>query len=365
MTPGIAASGLVPYVAVAEEGLMTEQFNPRVTPWHIDDSEFYELESFEAQLRFLLQYAVLAPSGHNTQPWAFRLTPDGVEVFADYSKRLLVIDPQDRELLMSVGAAITNFRVAAAHFGFETTVMYEERPEESLCVATIAARETSGPDAALSHLFSAICQRHTNRQPFERQPIKPETLSTILDVMDEYPLFLYLVIPREKLQAIDLIAAGDRKQMAGEAFRGELADWICTDETASQGIPAESLGIPSLVASTASWAIRRFDLGAITAPRSRTLAVTAQLLLVLASENDRISLLRAGEVLERLLLTLTLEGLDYSFLNQPIEVLELRDELQALVGSVSPPQLLIRAGHAAAAADATPRRPVEAVLMKG
>ena len=339
-------------------------FNPRVTPWHIDDSEFYELESFQEQMQFLLLYAVLAPSGHNTQPWAFRVTTEGVEVFADYSKRLLVIDPQDRELLMSVGTAITNFRAAAAHFGFETTVLYGERPEESLCVATIAARETSYPDAALSQLFPAIRLRHTNRQPFEHAPIKPEVLSTILDVMDEYPLFLYLVIPREKLQAIDLIASGERKQMAGEAFRGELADWICSDESASQGIPAESLGIPSLVSSTASWAIRRFDLSAITAPRCRKLAVTAQFLMVLASENDSISLLKAGEVLERLLLTLTLGGLDYSFLNQPIEVVELREELQSLVGSLSPPQLLIRAGHAAVTAEATPRRPVEAVLMK-
>ena len=342
---------------------MIESFNPRVTPWHIDDSEFYELESFGEQMRFLLQYAVLAPSGHNTQPWAFRVTAGGVEVFADYSKRLLVIDPQDRELLMSVGAAITNFRVAAAHFGFETTVLYEERPEESLSVATVAVRETSSPDAGLTQLFSAIRQRHTNRQPFERRMIKPETLSTILDVMDEYPNLLHLVIPREKLRAIDLIAAGDRKQMAGEAFRGELADWICSDEGASQGIPASSLGIPALVSPSASWAIRRFDLGAITAPRSRTLAVTAQLLIVLASENDRISLLRAGELLERLLLTLTLAGLDYSFLNQPIEVLELRDQLQSLVGSDCPPQLLIRIGHATVAAEATPRRPLEAVLV--
>jgi nitroreductase len=342
---------------------MTEPFNPRVTPWHIDDAEFYELESFDAQMRFLLQYAVLAPSGHNTQPWAFRVTSEGVEVFADYSKRLPVIDPQDRELLLSVGAAITNFRVAAAHFGFETTVLYEQRPEDSIAVATVVARETSCPDAALSRLFAAIPQRHTNRQPFEQQPIKPETLSTILDVMDEFPYLLNLVIPREKLRVIDLIAAGDRKQMAGEAFRGELADWICTEDE-SQGIPAAALGIPPLVSNSASWAIRRFDVGAITAPRSRTLAVTAQLLIVLASENDRVALLRAGEVLERLLLTLTLEGLDYSFLNQPIEVLELRDQLQQLVGSASPPQLLIRVGHALAAAEATPRRPMEAVLVK-
>ena len=120
---------------------MSEHFHPRRTPWHIDDSEFYELESFDEQMRFLLNYAVLAPSGHNTQPWNFRITPDGVEVLADYTQRLPLIDPQNRELLMSVGAAITNFRVAAAHFGFNTAVIYDCLAEEWFPVAHLSATE--------------------------------------------------------------------------------------------------------------------------------------------------------------------------------------------------------------------------------
>ncbi|MEA2489007.1 MAG: hypothetical protein QOH21_799, partial [Acidobacteriota bacterium] len=76
-------------------------------------------------MAFLLRYAILAPSGHDTQPWSFRITAHGVEVMADYSRRLPVVDKDDRELLMSVGAAIANFGLAAAHFGFDTTLTYE------------------------------------------------------------------------------------------------------------------------------------------------------------------------------------------------------------------------------------------------
>ena len=79
---------------------MTEQKNQRREPWFIDDSEFYELESREAEMEFLLRYAVLAPSGHNTQPWKFAIVPEGIEVFADYSRRLPQIDPDDRELIV-------------------------------------------------------------------------------------------------------------------------------------------------------------------------------------------------------------------------------------------------------------------------
>src|SRR6266496_1085366 len=100
------------------------KYESRFAPWQIDDSEFYEIESREEQLHFLLQYAILAPSSHNAQPWQFRITAEGIEVLPDLSRHLPIVDPFDRELWMSIGAAITNLRVAAAHFGFDTTVLY-------------------------------------------------------------------------------------------------------------------------------------------------------------------------------------------------------------------------------------------------
>src|SRR5205814_5546335 len=107
--------------------------------------DFYEIESQREQVKFLLEYAILAPSGHNTQPWFFRIAEDGVEVYADYSRRLPVADPGDRELMMSIGAAITNLRAAAAHFGFESSVLYQPVFDEALPVAMVSLRETCAP----------------------------------------------------------------------------------------------------------------------------------------------------------------------------------------------------------------------------
>jgi hypothetical protein len=33
--------------------------------------------------RRLVSLAILAPSVHNTQPWAWRIGPDGIDLFAD------------------------------------------------------------------------------------------------------------------------------------------------------------------------------------------------------------------------------------------------------------------------------------------
>ena len=37
--------------------------------------------------------ATLAPSVHNTQPWRFVVRGDGLDMLADWSRRLTVLDP--------------------------------------------------------------------------------------------------------------------------------------------------------------------------------------------------------------------------------------------------------------------------------
>jgi nitroreductase len=67
----------------------------------------------EPRLRFLLGYAILAPSSHNTQPWRFRLRGPTLDLLADRRRALPVVDPEDRALVISCGAALGHLRVAA------------------------------------------------------------------------------------------------------------------------------------------------------------------------------------------------------------------------------------------------------------
>lgn len=48
-------------------------------------------------VNFVLKYAVLAPSSHNTQPWIFRVSNERVALFADRTRALPANDPDDRE----------------------------------------------------------------------------------------------------------------------------------------------------------------------------------------------------------------------------------------------------------------------------
>lgn len=345
---------------------MSETFDPRVTPWHLDESEFYEIESHEERMELLLRYAVLAPSGHNTQPWSFRIVPEGIEVYADYSRRLPVADPMDRELLLSIGAAIMNLRVAAAHFGYESTVLYDSEADgENEPVAEVALRETCAPNERLAALFASIPKRHTNRTEFDSREIEPTALEKLCDYAEENAELVRFVVPHDRSRAAELVAEADRLLMASEAWRGELAQWVRPNDGApGDGMCGDAFGIPGPLGALAPWMVRSFDMGSAKAKLDRDLVEQAAGLLVITSDDDRTSLLRAGETLEGLLLTLTSVGLQYAFVNQPMEVDALRGQMWSLLRSPKPPQLMIRIGYAQAVQRAMPRRPVGAVKRR-
>jgi hypothetical protein len=341
---------------------MTSITSPRVAPWHIDDSEFFEIEGSREQKEFLIRYAVLAPSGHNAQPWSFTISGDEIAVHPDYSRRLPVADPMDRELMLSIGAAVTNLRVAAAHFGFESTVIYEPAEDRPSPVAVITLRETCNPDEDLRRLFPAITRRHTARSDFDARGIEPETLDELCAFVERSEMTRF-ILPQERARATTLVEEADQLLMQNDQWRSELAAWVRPNESsAADGIPADAFGIPGPLSAFAPWLIRSIDMGATQAKRDRQLMEHAAGVIAVTSDDDRVALLRAGEALERLLLFLTSLHVQYAFMNQVIQVPQLRRELWKVIRTPKPPQLLIRIGYSDVRQRAMPRRSADTVL---
>jgi hypothetical protein len=73
-----------------------------------------------------LYHAGLAPSGHNSQPWRAKIeSPRLWTVEVDDSRQLPAVDPNNRELLLSIGAFVENLSIAAGVLGLsaETDVV--------------------------------------------------------------------------------------------------------------------------------------------------------------------------------------------------------------------------------------------------
>jgi hypothetical protein len=91
--------------------------------------------------------------------------------------------------------------------------------------------------------------------------------------------------------------------------------------------------------------------------------VHSPMLVVLGTEDDGPKdWLAAGQALQRVLLRARSEEVWASFLCQPLEVPELRDQVGQLCGHPHP-QVLLRLGYADAASP-TPRRPLRSLLIR-
>jgi nitroreductase len=311
-----------------------------------------------------LRYAVRAPSGHNTQPWRFAISHDLLHLYADRSRRLPVVDPDDRALVISCGAALAHLTVALRHFGYAgDPTPFPDAADRDL-LATVGLGQAHRPEPDDHELFEAIGTRHTHRAAFESRPIPHRILAQLQRDSEGTGAAVHVFTGDEPQAALaKLVAEGDRTQFSAAGFRRELAAWVRPNRTRRpDGMPGYAFGISDLPSLLGPTMIATFDAGARQAKKDEQLAMTAPALIVLSTAGDTPSdWLAAGQAVAVLVLRATAHGLAASFLNQPIEVPALRARLCGLLGSSASPQLLLRVGYGANDRP-TPRRSVADVL---
>jgi hypothetical protein len=335
------------------------------TAWSVDPRQFDKHASIEEKLRFALRYAVLAPSNHNTQPWHFIVDGDCLTVCADRTRALPVVDPFDRELIISCGAALFNLRVALSRFGLAYAITPFPAPADVDVLAHLRIVPEGHCDNSLIPLFDAIQQRVTTRETFVDEPTPPEFQRRLLEAGAAEGCDIVCVesaAGRENLAA--LIGEADQTQFKDPRFRRELASWVHPGRN-QDGMPALSAGMRGLLdlaVPLVSSVIRTFDLGGGMAAAHHALAIGSPLLLCIATgTDDAPAWFAAGQALERVLLAVAAAGMTASYLNQPIESTPLRERLRAVLDLDGMPQLLIRVGRGAQAPH-SPRRPLADVM---
>lgn len=332
-------------------------WDPKVTPWEVDPSGYATAAPIERKIRFLLRYAVLAPSSHNSQPWLFHIRGSEVRVYADASRWLAVADPDQRELHISLGCAIENLIVAAEYFGFGHRVRYAqgESSEGAAAVVTLASgvapSGVRGPE-----LFDAIRLRKTNHGVYEPRTVPEHVLERLRGAVVEPDLEVHLSDdPALKAAVHDLVVRADAAQFADPAWREELGCWI------GRG----AFGAPWVRAKLAQLAVTWLDLGGATARRDTRILMSAPVFgIVLSRASHRAAWIRAGQAFERICLTATLHGLVLQPVSQIVQVPETRERLQELLPDRGAIALqTFRLGYAEPERDHTPRRPIEEVIL--
>ncbi|MFN8595086.1 MAG: twin-arginine translocation signal domain-containing protein [Anaerolineae bacterium] len=318
-------------------------------------------QSGPQQLRELVRYATLAANGHNTQPWKFAIQESTVEIHPDYARRLTIVDPQDRELWISLGCALENLLIAASAAGYASEVIYPDSTD------VIRVRLTTDTPHA-SPLFEAIPLRQNVRSEYDGQLVNSHDLDQIQALMLEPGVSLRFATNQPDLAVVlDYVQQGNLNQYADRAFIAELIQWLrFTKKEALASLD----GLYTLCSGNLEvprWLGRMFVSG--TTPQqqadidAKKLRSSAGAVIVASESEDKVAWVRVGQVYERLALTLTRLNIQSAFLNQPIEVADVRDQFQSALGlGTARPQLLLRYGYASAMPRSL-RRPVEQVLL--
>lgn len=310
-------------------------------------------------VRAALALAIRAPSVHNTQPWRWRIGDRSVHLYADRSRELVATDPDQRELILSCGAALHHLRTAFAALGWSTIVHRlpnPAQPDHLAAVELVRHRPTS-LDVEMS---AAISHRHTDRRRYSTWPVPAGHLGLVAERAASLGVLVRQLTDGARDELGYAVRAAAARHAGDVDYQLELATWSGQHGT-DDGVPARNIPFPHVGDEIPDRWFRGASL-----PDWATEEDGAELLALGTTSDDRMSQLRAGEALSAALLTATNVGLATCLLTEPLEIPELRRMVRMeVLDDWAFPQAIIRVGWAQTSAEPlhpTPRRALEDVL---
>lgn len=310
-----------------------------------------------------IRYATLAPNGHNTQPWQFRIGKGRIEIRPDFSRRTPIVDPDDHHIFVSLGCAAENLSIAAGARGQPGDLSFEPA-NDGAAVLTLGG-EPSGPVA----LFDAIPERQSTRADYDGKSISSSDLQSLAKAAIVPGVDLVLMTDRPMMDRVrDLVVTGNSAQLADAAFVRELKSWLrFSPRQALQtgdGLFSAASGSPTAPAWLGpilfDWV---FKVSSENEKYARQIRSSAGIAVFVAQKEDREHWVLAGRACQRFALQATALGLKHAFINQPVEVARLRPELANLVGMPGRrPDIVMRFGYGPTLPYSA-RRPVSTVLV--
>jgi hypothetical protein len=321
----------------------------------------------EEVARYVVAQATWAPSVHNTQPWLFTTDGQQISLHADASRRLVVADPDGREMMISCGAALFNVRLALRSLDYvpETCVLPD--PDQPALVAQVSWRQQAAADEFERRLSRHVLSRRTHRGAFDPEPLPRDTLAALRTAAAREGAALRIVANdgRRAALAAAVETAERHLRLVDERVR-ELARWAPAPGSGRRdGVPATSYparaehtepyfpgrdfahghgwGLPPL--STAVWGRAAGATGLLTTPADRP-----------------VDWVNAGQALQRILLTTTACGAAVALHSQPLELPWLREFIRMQLSDGAHPHLVLRIGMVTQVAVSVRRDPDEVLF---
>lgn len=264
-----------------------------------------------AQVQSVLLSSAAAPPLHRMRPWWFERTATTLQLHADLGRRLLG-DGDHRRTLLACGAALLNMRVAIRSLGVAADFRLLPEPSSPTLVAIVRPEGAIVATTGDHRLADATFDIHTDRGPFLDRPVEKEARDKLWQAARSEQVW-FAGVPRSKNRELQRLSSANRSASVPEL----VTEWGNASDTGLDGIGSSGFALSTLIG-------------------------------VIGSFDDLpLAQLQAGQAMQRVLLTATIEGLSWSFLWKVIEIPEARRSLREMIGGGLWPQALLRLGYAA------------------
>lgn len=312
----------------------------------------------------LVADATKAASSHNTQPWRFEIGENLIRIVPDFTRRCPMVDPDDHHLYVSLGCAAENIVQAAASKGWNAAVEVRNSGNgHSVDVMLYPATPVASP------LADAIPRRQCTRVAYDGRQVSADDLVLLERAASGNGVTPMLITDKNRLDTVaEWVAQGNTVQLRDPYWRKELIAWIRFNEREARrtldGLWSRASGNPEMPR-----ALGRVLLRMVLTPRSQNrkdvswTKNSAGVLVVVSEVDDAPHWIEAGRCYERFALQATALGLRNAFINQPVEVASLREQLATWLGvGCQRPDLVVRFGYGPEMPKSL-RRPVADVLF--
>ncbi len=334
---------------------------PNYEPWNISHEMFDALTTKEQKIRFLVRYAVLAPSSHDSQPWIFTVTDDMIDLVPDLKRALELSDEEHRQLHISMGTALENILIAAKYFGYDTKVSYVLGSAPGTEDVKVQCTENPGGIAQNdSHLIDAILRRHTNRGEYRKDLPEPAFLEQVKHKTTDAIRIDIITDPIKKQALADITIRAGINAMDDSNFRRELFAYLKKNTTILPlGMPAFGMGIPTLVSFLAPLLSQFVNINRMREKADRALLGdhTPAFLVISTAHNTPEYWVKTGQIYEHIALEATNRGMHTNPIATAIQIGKYYTELQKIIGIPADmrPQLFSRLGYAKSDARRNPQ----------
>ncbi len=200
----------------------------------------------EKFVRYLLSFAIRAPSGGNAQPWKFSWRSPELHCSIDET-RTSFLDFEGSASKLALGAAVENIVLAAGNSGIRTIIQY---PDDSSSECILRFEEHNNLNLPNQDLFRQIFSRATNRKLGDKTSMSNREIEILRSAAEQAGGSVRVVTDNDDMVSIGkLLGQCDTLRFLSSRMHTELMSelrWTLEQvESTKDGIDLETLELPS------------------------------------------------------------------------------------------------------------------------